>query len=984
MLAGQEAHWFLEQLVPGSPANVIDRRYRVVGKLNIAALDAAWRSIVDRHDILRTTFDRSGGRPVPVVNKQSESAFVDHEIEPGAFDLTAGPLARLAVKRETGTSHIVQMALHRSIADDETVSLLRDELSTGYGNVLRGCSPIEGLPSPAEHSGERRRPAGWWSARLSPAPEPVDLPADRPRLDVPSPEGGVARFGWDFSASSAALLAAFQALLHRYSQQDRVPVCGPVSLRTGSDHLPGPFTNLVVWCSDISSSWTFAELVDRIRHSVDEAKAHRDTPFADVVRELRPARDPRRIPLCAALFVPAGEPERELRLPGASVRRELPERVPVHHDLTLRIDRTEPTVSGSLEYRASMYDPESASRIVEQLHTLLGAGIANPNTPIRALPLDNGTAGSDRIAEGLPAHKPAHAPAHEPVHEMVRSWAERRPYDTAVVGTDVTLTYGAVDAAAAELQATLQKLGCGAGTTVAVQIPPGPEYVTALLGVFRAGGHVLCLNPAEKGDRSSAVLTDMGAQWLVTAGGGGFDVRRQPGTGGGGGDPDRAYIAHTSGSTGRPKGIAQSHAALAQFASWMRTEFAIGPGARVAQWAVPSYDASLCEVFMSLVGGGTLYPVPQRIRANPDKLVAWLEMQRITHFQTVPSFAREILAAIERRNTPAILSHLTHVLLAGEALSADLAHAFRAAAPAARVVNLYGPTESILATWHEVDGTERGMVPVGMAIPGRQVVVVDERDEPCPAGVPGEIVIRGPFVARGYLGATADQAAFLPLRRDTESTGSYRTGDRGRFRWNGELEFLGRRDFQIKLHGKRLELSEVETALAAHPGVVECGVVPVAGPDGSPAGLVAHVVPAGAGADRTGLVRECRDRLRGWFGGPGPPVAVEVRDRLPRTVSGKIDRRRLSEDGHRPDGIGGGALPPQEKRMAEIWSEMLVSSELADGGGDFFSAGGHSMLVPILVERIYEVFGVRISPWKVFENPSLHAMAQLVERNDGM
>ncbi|WP_169944051.1 amino acid adenylation domain-containing protein [Microbispora sp. H11081] len=527
-----------------------------------------------------------------------------------------------------------------------------------------------------------------------------------------------------------------------------------------------------------------------------------------------------------------------------------------------------------------------------------------------------------------------------PVHERVLGHALTRPDDIAIAVGDHGLSYAELARDAAAVAAALTA-GGAAGRPVAVRMDPGPRQAAAVLGALSAGAHLLCLDPGAAGQRGAAVLDDLRPEWLLLDGaqgvhgeptasgeaGTGDDLadwyRRasrgtvldvasllrqaetaapvstapvSTGPGAHGASPDNLmYVAYTSGSTGRPKGIPQTHRGFAQFVTWFAREFRIGPGARVAQWAAPGYDASLVEMFAPLVAGATLCPVPPKLRANPERLAAWLVAEGVTHLQTVPSFARRLLEAITALGPDGRPPALGHLLLAGEPLTAELANGLRAALPGIRLINLYGPTESILATWHEVSRTVEGRVPIGRPIPGRVVLVLDELDRHCPPGVTGELVIRSPYLTPGYAGAAAgERSAFRPPRGPARRGRYYRTGDRGRWTADGVLEFEGRRDFQVKFNGIRLELGDVEAALNAHESVAECAVVAVPGAHRQVASLAAYVVPRATAAEATPAA--WRAALRRWFGRAMPPVSFTVVGHLPRTAGGKVDRDRLRRE----------------------------------------------------------------------------------------
>jgi acyl-coenzyme A synthetase/AMP-(fatty) acid ligase len=390
------------------------------------------------------------------------------------------------------------------------------------------------------------------------------------------------------------------------------------------------------------------------------------------------------------------------------------------------------------------------------------------------------------------------------------------------------------------------------------------------------------------------------------------------------------------------------------------------------------------ETFGALVAGATLYQVPDKIHANPEKIAAWLATERVTLFQTVPSFARELGRAITALDLAGSLTALDHLLLAGEALPGELAGALGTVLPGARLVNLYGPTESILATWYEVSGPVSGPVPIGRPIPGRQVLVLDAWDRPCPAGTIGQLVIRSPYIQAGYVGAAApERSAFRQVDGLAEyqvNDGTcYRTGDFARRRWDGLLEFRGRGDLQVKFHGTRVELTDVEATLLTHESVAECAVVGVPNADGLVTRLVAYVVPRRDSEGRaTGGVDAWRAHLRSWFGRSKLPVSFKTVIGLPRNLGGKVDRQRLPDPG---PSVAASAHPPRtlvERVMATIWSE-LVGTSPQTVEDSFFGVGGHSLLVPQLLERIRDRFGVAVSVREYVSHPTVAGLSGLVD-----
>jgi (S)-beta-tyrosine adenylation enzyme len=1084
--AAQDGVWLLDQLVPNAPASSTCRGYLVTGELDVEALRAAWRAVLGRHEVLRTTLVEVDGRPVQrIAADDASGSFVDlghlPSPDPGtraarmcaegagtAIDLADGPLARLTVARLDASEqdaseldaseHVVLLVLHRAVADEPSASIVADELSAHYAAAVDGRAGQDVLPVPRRQYADyarwqrdraatpaHREQLDWWISALTPLPPPLTLPTDRVRPSGPSSGGGVLRFDWGADLAGAVhersaaagttpsvvLLAGFQALLHRYTGEDRIAVVVPTTVRPGPDFdgLVGPFGNPLVLCADFSELPSFGELLGQVARLSRDAADRRELPFDTLVGALDVDRDPRRIPFCDAVFVVPDAPERDLRLSGAVVRRVPAGNRAVRADITLTVDQVRPSVAGSLEYRGSMMDPASAELVLDQLHRLLAAGLADPGTPVDALPLES----ADRVRAAVREadQVTGAAPAGRPVHELVHLRARQCPDADAVAWRGGAVSYRELTEQAASITAALRALGAVDGEAVAVRMAPGPRQAAALLGVLDAGAHLLCLGAGDVGERGQAVLADLRPACLVLDGGpdedeltawyraeldgrvldsraldaAASDIAASdiaavdlaavdtdtaapaegpaPRSGAGSGLDRRAYVAYTSGSTGRPKGISQTHGGLAQFVGWFAGEFGIGPGSRVAQWAAPGYDASLCEAFAALVAGATLCPVPERIRAHPGKLADWLATERITLFQTVPSFARELLKVLTDRGPAASPDSLDHLLLAGETLSGELANGLRAALPSARLVNLYGPTESILATWHPLTADLRGPAPIGRSIPGRQVLVLDDSDRPCPTGVTGNLVIRSPYVTPRYVGASgAETAAFAPLA-DLEDVGispgpCYRTGDLGRRRRDGALDFAGRRDFQVKLFGTRTELTDIEAALAAHRSVSECAVVALTDSGGLVTGLAVYVVPrTTAPGEPAATAKIWRAHLRRRFGQAMPPATFTVMGSLPRNTGGKVDRKSLPAPDASPAEDARAPLTPLEASMAALWSDLLGGGRVA-ADDSFFAAGGDSLLAARLRDQVRQRFHVQVPLWEYFANPTLAGISAVV------
>lgn len=953
------------------------------------------------------------------------------------LDLAAGPVCRLFVVRLSSTEHRLVLVAHRAAVDESSASILIDDLARAYQAALDGRPP-NAVGPPTPYTGfagwQRGRRAGgafdpllrWWRAALTPLPRSDAPAADRTVPARPVFDGGLLPFDWTSGPGSALAelsdrtgvaaelvpLAGLLCLMYRHDEagrpddHQRVGVCVPVAARPGpaADDVVGPFGNQIVIGVDMSADLTFRRLLLALSARARDAFAHAELPFDLLPQALRLDRDPRRHPICQVWYRFPDRTRSELRLPHATVRPAQVHTGFVEGDLVLSVDQVTPTVAGTLAYSDARYDRETARLLLDQLRTLLAAAPAGLDRPVGELPLEapHRTDTALLAADPLPTGPPI-----EPVHHRVRRWAKRAPHAPAVSWPGSELSYRRLDADAGRIAAALRGLGAGVDTAVAVSIRSGPSQVAALLGVGYVGAQLVCLD-ADTGERAQVVLDDLRPVGLVVDGVGADDalvgwyrselggrvldlarLDAEPGDPVGPLEParsspqDLAYVAYTSGSTGRPKGIPQTHATLAQFVDWLAGQFGIRPGARMAQWAAAGYDASLCEVFAALGAGATLCPVPGEVRMHPEKLVGWLAEERITHFQTVPSFARELLKAL-RRYEPARRHALRWLLLAGEALPSELANDLRRSLPGVRLANLYGPTESILATWCEVDADLDRTAPIGWPIPGRRVVVLDEADRPCPTGVTGELVIVSPYLTAGYLGVEPDERSpFRPLRGPAQVACGrervYRTGDLGRRRPDGSLEFRGRRDLQVKFYGTRLELTDIEAALAAHESVADCAVVALTDRHGLVSRLVACVVPAVSPDGRTtGGPQVWRQHLYRRVGRAKLPVSFRTVDALARNAGGKVDRRALMAT--IAPAAAGDAAPrtATEKAIAAIWSQ-LVGAERPGRHDTFFSIGGHSLQVPRAVTLIQERFGIELTLWDFFANASLADLSAMVE-----
>ncbi|GGR24124.1 non-ribosomal peptide synthetase [Streptomyces roseolus] len=817
----------------------------------------------------------------------------------------------------------------------------------------------------------------FWRGELA-GLEPLELPADPPR--PATRHGGTADHAFTVPAGTAdalrktaaeqggtlrvPLLAAYQMLLGVWSRRRDVAV----------GHR-APDGTLAVVRTDLTGDPPFDALVRRIAATLERVRPHRDLPFAELAAALDPHPDGRHHPLVQALFTEADAPA-----PAGT-------RPP---DLELRVADGDGALAARLTYRTDLFTAEAAERLAACYLTLLAAAAAAPGTPIGGLdPLD--PAERHRLLHEWGVH-PAAFPTDRGPAELIAEHAARTPDAIALVSGTERLTYAELNARANRLAHHLRALGAAPDVPIGVCLDRGPALVVALLAVVKAGGAYVPLDPEHPAERMEFVLRDTGAPVVVTQ----RALRgRLPGDGRTlvvldadtdaealaarpatdpeptAGPEDLAYVLHTSGSTGTPKGVAVTRGALLDLLHAMRTVFPPPESDTVLFATSATFDIANVEIFLPLVTGGRLIVADKDQVHTPHALAALVDEHRVTLAQATPSAWRPLVDALAER--PAADRDLT-VFTAGEALPADLAE--RMLRVGRRVVNGYGPTETtVYATVAEIrDAT--GPVPIGRPTPNTEVYVVDDADRPVPVGVPGELLVGGSGVARGYLGRpdlTAERFVRHPFSTDPAAR-VYRTGDLVRWLPDGNLEFLGRLDHQVKVRGFRIEPGEVESVLTAHEAVASCVVVVREDVPGEKA-LVAYCVPA---EGRTPGVSALRDWCGRTLPGHMVPAAFVFLDRLPLTTSGKTDRTALpAPDGGRAGLEAAFVAPrtPAERAVARSWAEALWVDEVG-AHDDFFDLGGDSLIATRVALRLQREFALEVPVRALFAHPTVEALAK--------
>ncbi|HVS00902.1 MAG TPA: amino acid adenylation domain-containing protein, partial [Thermoanaerobaculia bacterium] len=1025
----QERLWLIDQLEPDSARYNLPVVVRMQGRLDVPVFAAALDEIARRHEVLRTTFVLAGESPAQVVaparrgmppvvdlgglpeaERQAETVRLSLEESLRPFDLAAGPLLRVALLRLAAESHIAVVGLHHIVSDGWSIGMLTRELGTLYEAFSAGRpSPL--LELAVQYADFAVWQRGWlqgealesqlayWRERLAGAPALLELAADRPRPAVQGLRGASreVRLTADLAAGLRALgrregatlfmtlLGLFQALLGRRAGIEDLVVGSPIAGRTRSEVEPliGFFVNTLVLRSDLSGGPGLRELLQRVRESALGAYAHQDVPFEKLVEELAPDRDLGRTPLFQAMFVLQNAPEIVLELPGLCLSRlSLPSGT-VKFDLTLTLMESERGLTGSLTYSTDLFEDTTVARLSEHFRLLAEGAVADPDRTLAELPV---LTAAERHHLLLEHNDTAATALDRSLPAMFAAQAARTPDAPAVADGRESWTYGELAARSARLAHGLQALGVEREVVVGLCLDRSVHLVAAALAVLRAGGAYLPLDPTYPAERLAFMAAEAGIGILVC------DERHRevvPGFAGlavtaeelarvetvevGGrldaaGPEDLAYLLFTSGSTGRPKGVEVVHGALANFLAAMARRPGLSAADTLLAVTTLSFDIAGLELFLPLVVGARVIVADRESAADGARLGDLLERSGATVLQATPATWQLLLDA-GWGGSPRLSA-----LCGGEALPAGLAR--RLAGRVAALWNLYGPTETTV--WSAVHAVEPGRepVPVGRPIANTVIQLLDAAGGMVPAGVAGELHIGGAGLARGYRhrpDLTAER--FIPdAARDEPGARLYRTGDLARLRPDGEIEYLGRIDHQVKVRGFRIELGEIESRLLAHPQVR--AAVAVARDDlRGGRGLVAYVVPK-AGDLAAG---ELRAFLEGLLPGYMVPQAFVQLPSLPLTPNGKVDRKALPAPETRPAGVYAAPRTQVEELLAGLWAEVL-GLERVGVEDNFFELGGHSLLATRVVSRVRQTLAVELPLRDLFEAPTVAGLAGRVER----
>ncbi|PYP84412.1 MAG: non-ribosomal peptide synthetase [Candidatus Angelobacter sp. Gp1-AA117] len=954
------------------------------------------------------------------------------------FSLTLGPLFRTALYVRSEKEYLLHIAVHHLVADYWSLTLLLDEIGKLYQAYANKAGthlvPLEYSYADfvewqreklSGSAGEKLR--DYWKNELAGELPPLSLPADHVRPPVQTFRGASLPFSLDARLTKAlkklgeeqratlftTLLAAFQVLLYRLTSQQQVIVGCPIADRSRAEfaNIAGYFVNIVPLRADFEHRQPFTEFLSQVRNRVSKAFAHELYPFSFMVEQLGIVRYPAVPPIFQSAFVfqqtygsrsedfvrfALGQPQAQVTLGGLQLEHVAVEQRTAQFDLTLTVGEGPDGIVGAWEYSSDLFDHSTVMRWSENFKVLLQAVAQHPDSHVSRLPMLSAEQ-RKQMVEGFNDTRQNYD-CRRCVHDEISRQAMSTPDSTAVVFGAVELNYEQLMQRSNQVAHYLRKLGVEPDVRVGVCLDRSVELVVFLLGVLKAGGAYVPLDPGYPADRLQYMAQDAQAPVVIVqkrhvelfANPGvrlicGEDqqaeieresvadvaVRLE--------DENLAYVIYTSGSTGKPKGAMNTHRGLQNRLQWMQEKYQLTSDDRVLQKTPFSFDVSVWEFFWPLMTGAGLVMATPGMHQDPQYLGQTIEQHQVTTLHFVPSMLQAFLDSGEAKRC----GKLRRIICSGEALSAELAEKCLKAIPA-ELHNLYGPTEAAIDVtyWPCRLGELAEGVAIGKPIANTQMYVLDAEYGPVPVGVEGEIYIAGVGLARGYWNRpdlTAERFIANPLSAEGGAR-MYRTGDRGRWRCDGNLEYLGRFDHQVKIRGFRIELGEIEARLAEHPAVHEAVVLAREDAAGEKR-LVAYYTASGGEAEAASVGAE---QLRAHLSAVVPdymvPAAYVRLDRLPLSPNGKLDRKALpapEKDAYAARGyeapVGG-----VETKLAEVWAEVL-KQEKVGRHNDFFELGGHSLLATRVISRIREVFHVDLPIQSLFRNPTVAGLALQLE-----
>ncbi|WP_426205167.1 non-ribosomal peptide synthase/polyketide synthase [Pseudomonas sp. TWP3-1] len=1045
----QQRQWFLWQWAPHSAAYNIPTALRLQGPLDVNALERSIEALIARHETLRTVFSQETEQPLQTILPAGSFALDIHQLSPQLandadasiqafvqtqsqqnFDLQHGPLLRAALLQVNANDHVLVLTLHHIVSDGWSLQVMIEELVQLYAGFSLGHDA--GLPAlPIQYAdyalwqrqwmeaGEQARQLAYWQDKLGGEQPVLELPLDRPRGVEQSFAGASHNLILDAQLSNALkafarqqnvtlfvlLLASFQALLHRYSGQSDIRVGVPVANRgrVEIERLIGFFVNTQVLKADVDGQTPFVDLLRQVKQAAQEAQAHQDLPFEQLVEALEPGRSLSHSPLFQVMFNHQAERRSsvETRLNGLSIEPLEWQSQTAQFDLTLNTTEQAHGIEAVLKYATDLFDASTIERLARHWVALLQAIVEQPTARIGQLPIIN-DAGQQQLLRQWNPTRVEH-PVEQCLQQVIEAQAERHPEATAVTFAGQCLSYAELNRRANQWAHMLIARGVGPDVRVGVAVERSLEMIIAIVAVLKAGGAYVPLDPGYPDDRLRYMIEDSGIELLLTQGhllaqlpvppGLACVDLSQPAEQGSNANPvclttpdNLAYVIYTSGSTGKPKGALLPHSNVIRLFSATEHWFGFGPQDSWTLFHSYAFDFSVWEIFGALLYGGKLVVVPHDVSRNPDDFYNLLCDENVTVLNQTPSAFKPLMQVASESSRA---NALRYVVFGGEALEVQNLRPWfeRFGDRAPTLVNMYGITETTVHVTYRplsmADLEQSHSSPIGEPIVDLSWYLLDSTLNLVPQGCIGELYIAGAGLARGYLNQAGLSATrFVPdpfNARPGERL--YRTGDLARLRGDGVIEYIGRIDHQVKIRGFRIELGEIEAQLLKHPDVREAVVLAVDGISGQQLAtwiVASEVLEAeGQGALRDSIKAHLRETLPDYM----VPVSWAFLERLPLTANGKLDRKQLPHpEIAQVQEVYAAPRNQLEQRLAALWQDVL-KVERVGLNDNFFELGGDSIISIQVVSRARQA-GIRITPKDIFQHQTVQRLATVAQQSD--
>ena len=1037
----QERLWFIDQLEPGTPAYNIPQVFRLTGELNAGVLERSINELIRRHESLRTTFELKDGQPLQIIapelklvvsvtdlsavaenDREIEAQKLVHEAIHHPFDLAKGPLFRARLLKLNAKTHILILIMHHIISDGWSMGVLFREMATLYAAYSTGNTNL--LPSlPIQYADfaiwQREwlkgnvldRQLSYWKTKLKGVPSTLALPTDRSRSTTLSYRGGRVSFTVPKSTTKLLkqlsqkegvtlfmmLLAVFIILLFRYSQQKDIVVGAPIANRNRSEieGLIGFFVNTLALRTSLSGNSTVKELLSQVKETCLQAYAHQDLPFEKLAEELQLERDMSCQPLFQVIFQLFNTSYPDLELPGLTTTPVKIDSSIAKFDLNLTLTEQQNGLTGNLLYSSDLFDRATIERMAGHFKILLEGVVANPQQSIGTLPVLTDAEQQQILIEWNDTR--ADYPKDQCIHRLFEKQVKQTPDAIAVSFGEEQLTYRQLNEKANRLANYLRKFGIRVEMPVGICMERSLEMIIGLLGILKSGGTYVPLDPGYPQERlrfmlhdseisilltreeflsnlpeyqGHLVLLDAIENQLVTEDPNNLDDAETTAE-------NLAYVVYTSGSTGLPKGICIPHRAVNRLV-FNTNYIGITPSDRIAHISNVSFDAATFEMWGALLQGAMLVIITRDVALSPREFASALQQHKISILFITTALFNQVA-----RETPGAFAALHYVLFGGEMVDPLSVKAVLKAGAPKHLVHVYGPTENTtFSTYYPVREVpeQAATVPIGRPLSNTQLYLLDDHLQPVPVGVSGEVYLGGDGLAHGYLNRPElTRERFITNHPITQSPDHpiYKTGDIARYLPDGDIEFLGRVDHQVKVRGFRIELAEIETVLSRHPAVAQVVVI-VREDTPRNKTLAAYLAFAENSSFDT---RKLRDFLKQQLPDYMIPASFTFLNQLPLTPNGKIDRNALPEpDRIRPFQETSFVAPrtPTEKTLAAICLNLL-NIEKIGVFDNFFELGGHSLLAVQVMARVQETFEVELPLRSLFENPTISGIAEQID-----